>query len=134
MDECVEQLQLDHDVTAPRAARAFVTRTLTGWGHPADAIEWFQLLVSELVSNAVLHGDGGIELSVQQGHTDDEDAGLVRIEVRNQGHGAPVMRRAQRNELSGRGLHLIDELSHRWGSHSSNGSTVVWFEGDPRPA
>jgi len=134
MDERTEQLELARDVSAPRAARVFVSRTLAEWGHGAKAIERFKLLVSELVSNAVLHGSGAIEISVIERDYSDDGAGLVRIEVRNDGHGTPTMRHAHRDDLSGRGLRLIDELSHRWGSHARDGHTVVWFEGDPQTA
>ena len=147
MDERSEQLQLANDVSAPRVARSFVSQTLNEWGHPTPTLDELRLLVSELVSNAVLHGDGAIEIAVSEVDGDgdgDGDAdsvrddgragapGLVRVEVRNVGHGTPVMRRAAREALSGRGLRLVDELAHRWGAHSSDGHTLVWFEVDPR--
>ncbi|MEO6122638.1 MAG: ATP-binding protein [Ilumatobacteraceae bacterium] len=131
MDQRGEQIELSHDVASPRAARAFVSRVLQGWGVNGTGIERFQLLVSELVSNAVLHGAGTIQISVSERAL---NAAVVRVAVRNEGHGQPVMRHAERNDLSGRGLQLIDELSQRWGSDAADGHTVVWFEGDPRPA
>ena len=66
MDERTARLDLGHDAGAPRVARRFVTRLLDGWGVPAEAVERCQLLVSELVSNAVLHGGGPVELNVSE--------------------------------------------------------------------
>lgn len=131
MDQRAEQLELSHDVASPRSARAFVSAVLLGWGVDGAGAERFLLLVSELVSNAVLHGAGNIQISISERA---RGAALVRIEVRNEGHGTPAMRHAERNDLSGRGLRLVDELSDRWGSNANGEHTVVWFEGDPRPA
>ncbi|HRE01108.1 MAG TPA: ATP-binding protein [Ilumatobacteraceae bacterium] len=82
-----------------------------------------ELLVSELVSNAVLHGSGEVTVTVMEC-----DDGGVRVEVRNQGSGRPVLRHPRPNDLSGRGLRLVDELSTRWGLDSRGGTTLVWFE------
>ena len=131
MDLRSEQLELSHGVGAPRAARSFVTRVLGQWGVDGLALERFQLLVSELVSNAVLHGDGTIQMAVTEC---EPEAAMVRVEVRNQGAGEPRMRNAAQDDLSGRGLRLIDELSERWGTDARAGTTVVWFEAAPGPA
>ncbi len=122
------QLDLDHDVTAPRAARRFLSSVLAGWGVPHAIVERSQLLVSELVSNAVLHGGGPIKMVVRD---NDSAVGVIRVEVSNNGDGRPVMRRADRDELSGRGLQLIEDLATKWGTRSGSGRTHVWFEVEP---
>ena len=38
------------------------------------------------------------------------------------------MKRADKHDLSGRGLHLVDRLSRGWGSDTAGGTTRVWFE------
>ena len=129
MSDRTVQLDLDHDVTAPRAARRFVTKVLEDWGVDAQAVEQFQLLVSELVSNAVLHGGGPISMAVHDRQPLDE---TIRIEVTNTGDGRPTMRRSQREDLSGRGLQLVDELASGWGTESQDGRTTVWFDIEAR--
>ena len=79
------------------------------------------LVVSELVTNAVVHGRGAISLTVRvdsdgvYGEVVDEGGGFER-EVRERGP----------DDVSGRGLHIVDAMSNRWGVHE--GTTHVWFE------
>jgi anti-sigma regulatory factor (Ser/Thr protein kinase) len=82
-----------------------------------------KLLVSELITNSVKYGNGGpVTLEVA---ADDRDA--MRVEVIDQGSGfVPVARDRPKTEVGGWGLHLVEELSDRWGVHE--GSTHVWFE------
>jgi anti-sigma regulatory factor (Ser/Thr protein kinase) len=131
MDTRSAQLELGHDASAPRAARRFVIAQLRDWGVEDEAIERSQLLVSELVSNAILHGTGPVVIVVTQ---KTPGQSVFRIEVCNGGEGAPTLRRAEKHELSGRGLQLVDELSRGWGSKISKGQTHVWFELDAAPA
>jgi anti-sigma regulatory factor (Ser/Thr protein kinase) len=119
-----KRLELDHTVQAPRLARRFVTTVLTEWGVLNGSIERAQLLVSELVSNAVLHATGAIRLLVAE-----VDGGRAyRIEVCNTGAGEPRIRHAGPEDLSGRGLQLVDDLARGWGSTTDSGETSVWFE------
>lgn len=74
-------------------------------------------VVSELVSNAFLHGKGTIALRVSARR------GRVRLEVIDEGQHAAD--RARRRE-GGRGLEIVDELSLAWGARE--GSTHVWAE------
>jgi anti-sigma regulatory factor (Ser/Thr protein kinase) len=117
-----EELDLAHDPASPRTARRFVTKLLDEWGVAGDAVERSQLLVSELVSNAVLHAMGPVLLTVslRDGH--------LRIEVVNHGAGTPRKRNATAADLSGRGLQLVDKLATGWGSTVDGGRTRVWFE------
>jgi len=125
MDPRSARLDLAHDATAPRLARRFLGTVLGGWGAQHEVVDRSQLMVSELVSNAVLHGSGPVELSVTE---TDPHQGVYRIEVSNSGNGVPAMRRAETHELSGRGLQLVDSLARRWGSHNIDGHTRVWFD------
>src|SRR5687767_8089512 len=70
------------------------------------------LVASELVTNAVRHGDGDVELRI-----DVEDHN-VRLEVLDDGHVkvAASRRLPSPTALGGRGLHLVRETSKRWGS------------------
>lgn len=80
-----------------------------------------KLLVTELVNNAVLHGQGAIILRA------DLDEDRLHVEVIDEGSGFEREVREQgADELGGRGLSLVDSESSRWGVHE--GTTHVWFE------
>jgi len=101
-----------------------------------ETVATVRLLVSELVTNSVRHGrpdeSGHIELSLSA--TRDS----VRVEVADVGAGfTPRPRVEGQDEASGWGLHLVDALSHRWGTERERGM-LIWFEIDspsvaPRP-
>ena len=79
------------------------------------------LVVSELVTNAVMHGQGAIRLRLHV------DAGDVWGEVIDAGGGFEhELREAGPDATSGRGLLIVDRLTTRWGVHE--GTTHVWFE------
>lgn len=116
----VVTITLAREPEATARARGFVVAQL---GETAtDAIVHDATLVaSELVTNALLHGEGRVELSLR---TDDD---RVRIEVMDEGSGAVVEKRErQAGMTSGWGLLIVDQLSERWGA--SEGTTRVWAE------
>jgi anti-sigma regulatory factor (Ser/Thr protein kinase) len=114
------RVNLPHTVQAPGIAR----RSLADWLAPAvdsDELDTARLLVSELVTNAVVHGRGDITLRA----TLDEDRLLV--EVIDQGRGFErTVRQQEFAGIGGRGLAIVDAESSRWGIH--DGTTHVWFE------
>jgi anti-sigma regulatory factor (Ser/Thr protein kinase) len=84
------------------------------------------LLVSELVTNSVRHSKvpgGVIELLASISPE------RVRVEVSDDGEGFDLPPAAHDDEESGRGLHLVQELAHRWGRPTGL-RTSVWFEID----
>jgi len=85
-------------------AREWAREALPGWGlsEQADLVE---LIVSELVTNAVQHGHGKIGVSLS--YTD----GDLWIEVTDQGPGRPRVRHPSPDDTSGRGLALIEALT-----------------------
>jgi anti-sigma regulatory factor (Ser/Thr protein kinase) len=94
--------------TSVRNARVFIGGTLANDGVEVSVIDVAELLVSELVTNAVVHARGTIRLTI---HT---DAHCVRIEVEDQGHGCPVLRPPTKGQRDGRGLQMVDELATDW--------------------
>ncbi|GAA2726507.1 ATP-binding protein [Actinocorallia aurantiaca] len=113
--------------SAVPAARRYARGLLDGEG--VDAGE-AQLIVSELVTNAVAHGgEGGFRLTVSVG--DD----VVRIEVADSGvvGKEPQVREAADEDEEGRGLLIVDALTRRWGVHEDGDGTVVWAELEKRP-
>jgi anti-sigma regulatory factor (Ser/Thr protein kinase) len=83
------------------------------------------LLVSELLANAVEHGEGeAVGLTVHV------EAGRVHAEVVDRGHGfAPPALAPDPLRLRGRGLQIVDRLADDWGVFEGD-STHVWFELD----
>ena len=80
-----------------------------------------KLLASELVTNAVVHGDGAIRLR------SDLDEDRILVEVLDEGSGFEHnVREVPFHELRGRGLGIVEAASSRWGIHE--GPTHVWFE------
>lgn len=107
----------------PRA-RALVRSTVRSWG--ADAhIDDVLLVASELFTNAVLHGEGKVELILER------LPGAVRLEVVDGGHPqvqvplSPV----EPAQFSGRGLAIVAKVAKEWGSATADhGGTRVWAE------
>jgi anti-sigma regulatory factor (Ser/Thr protein kinase) len=113
-------LTLKPDSSAPGLARAATKRYLAGHISAARLGE-LSLVISELVTNASVHGGGEIILRLQL------DGQTVRGEVIDQGAGFEhEIRERGPEDVSGRGLFLVDALSNRWGVHE--GTTHVWFE------
>ena len=109
---------------APGVARRFVRDAGSAW--PGQVLEAALLVVSEVVTNAVRHGAGTIQLCVA---ADDR---MVRIEVTAEGVQLPRRRSASEEALGdgGRGLHLLDALTAEWGSEprEDGPGKVVWME------
>ena len=114
------RLELARTPGAPRIARRALAE-LDGELDPSVMPD-VRLLVSELVTNSVKYGgDGPVRLEVTA------SPGLVRAEIIDQGGGfTPRGRNRDLEEVGGWGLHLVDALTTRWGTHE--GSTHVWFE------
>ena len=97
--------------------------------HPcvdADSLQTALLLVSELVTNAVRHGTGSVELGLT--HSDE----LFRVYVSDQSNDLPIQMQPERPDETGRGLLLVQELATRWGvTPCAEGGKTVWCELPP---
>jgi DNA-binding NarL/FixJ family response regulator len=111
---------------SPRAARRFVSQALTGWDDgEGDLTDTVTLLVSELVTNAVVHAGSDVEVMVRL------TSSAARVEVTDASAEALAPRNATDDEDSGRGLALVGSLARRWGVRpASGGGKTVWFEVD----
>ncbi|MEU3389444.1 SpoIIE family protein phosphatase [Streptomyces albidoflavus] len=114
------------DWTLPREpksvgrARELARTQLESWGLDA-LVDTVELLVSELVTNALRYGEGEIRLRLLLDRTlvcEVWDAGLVQ----------PRRRRARDTDEGGRGLQLVGLLSASWGSRRTPRGKTVWFE------
>lgn len=109
------------------AARRFLRARLAA--APATIAEDAALVVTELVSNAVLHASGPITLSVLA------DESMVRLEVGDASPVPPVLREYGTVASTGRGLTLVARLAARWGVQVAHAGKRVWVElalGDER--
>lgn len=109
-------------------ARRVVGATLTSWGAPVD--QNLLLVVSELMTNAVRHGRGVVQVTVAC------DEGRVRLEVHDEGGATlPAFRRPQLRggDVGGFGLRMVDAIADDWGI-DHNGGTRVWAEARVPPA
>jgi DNA-binding NarL/FixJ family response regulator len=110
------------DARSAREARALVADALDSWGM-AHLTETATLLVSELVTNAVVHARSDVQVIVRL-----VPSGL-RVEVFDASPAVPVPRVAAPEDVSGRGLDFVDTMSTRWGvDHRGDDGKVVWFE------
>ncbi len=107
---------------APGQARWFARDFLVGAGAGERCQQVGELLVSELVTNAIMHARSTARLSVSV------LGGTARIEVSDDGPGQPHLR-AQPGEDGGYGLWLVDWLAQAWGIDTSGGGLgkTLWF-------
>jgi anti-sigma regulatory factor (Ser/Thr protein kinase) len=117
--DLVLELHLPADRSAGAIARRELAGALAGRVTPA-AVEAAALAATELVNNAVLHGEPPVRLKAAL----LED--VLRLEVVDGGDGAPEVREAAGDETGGFGLRIVEALSRRWGAFE--GTTHVWCE------
>jgi histidine kinase-like protein len=112
--------RLPRDRTCPMVARRLVEGRV---GEDLDVrlAENAILIVSELATNALLHGEGMIRLVVNR------RGDRLRIEVADEGHPTTIGMVPQgRRGLGGRGLFIVDQLASAWGT--ARGTARVWAE------
>ena len=101
------------------AARRWATRLLAESG--PEVLQAAELMVSELATNCIRHGNTRFDLTIQR--TSNE----IRVEVTDHGGGTPAMRSPGPDEPTGRGLLIVDALSDKWGVEKLVRGKTVWF-------
>ncbi|MFE0806761.1 ATP-binding protein [Streptomyces sp. NPDC058848] len=111
--------------SVPRARRWF--RKFIAPYNPACSVDDCALMISELVTNAILYGRADEEWRVRVEWFREKTS--LRVEVHNPGFPANVrLRRPDANDAHGRGLLLVDAMAESWHSGPSRfGGTVVSF-------
>jgi anti-sigma regulatory factor (Ser/Thr protein kinase) len=111
--------------SVPRARHWF--RKFIAPYNPACSVDDCTLLISELVTNAILYGRADEEWRVHVEWLRQETT--LRVEVHNPGFPANVrLRRPDADDAHGRGLLLVDSIAESWHSGASRyGGTVVSF-------
>ena len=116
------KLELGPAVSDVRLARQFLVSHCRRWGC-TDLVEDAQLVVSELVTNAVVHAGRRCELGIAFRN------GSLRVEVADEGGGGPEVQAASEHIEHGRGLLLVSAMTDAWGVEPLlAGGKVVWAE------
>jgi anti-sigma regulatory factor (Ser/Thr protein kinase) len=119
------ELELKRNLEAPSVARAVTGSRCDGLELGASQCHTLVLLVSEIVSNAVLHSQAPADTPIVLTTSFTEDT--IRVTVTDTGNGFTPVRRKPGTTDGGYGLYLLDRAARRWGVDRVGG-TRVWFE------
>ena len=121
---------LRRDRRAAREARTFSAEAMRGWQVPAGVLHDVQLAVSELVTNAVLHGAPPVELGLHY------NGSRVRVTVTDSSQAAPATLEPEVTDTHGRGVRLVEAVADEWGVIDLPRGKTVWcsFRTDGAPA
>ncbi|MEI7030569.1 ATP-binding protein [Streptomyces pratensis] len=127
------QLEVGPDPAEVGRARRWARSRLAGSGIGEDEplAETLILLISELVTNAVVHTGCPAVLRMLFGAAGGV-TGTVRVEVADASDRPPLQRHADGDETNGRGLELVDGLADRWGWQPEGVGKQIWCEVDRR--
>jgi anti-sigma regulatory factor (Ser/Thr protein kinase) len=116
----MSELRLPAATESVPVARRFARDELRSSAADVDTVV---LLVSELVTNAVLHARSDVLLTVA------DQGGIARVEVSDASPLPPRLHNFAVESATGRGMKLLDRLAQRWGAvPRKDGGKVVWFE------
>ncbi|WP_406309027.1 SpoIIE family protein phosphatase [Streptomyces sp. NBC_00623] len=119
-DSQVATWDVDADPAEVARVRASVSEQLTTWGL-AELDFTTELVVSELVTNAIRYGRPPIQLRLIHDRT-------LMCEVADAGNTTPHLRRARAFDEGGRGLFLVAQLAEHWGTRHARRGKTVWAE------
>ena len=127
------ELTLAPDLGSPRAARVFAAQAMLDWDLPS-LVAPACLVVSELVTNSVVHAATSVQLILSRMD------GRVLVAVRDQADGVPDLKSLRADEdQDGRGLMLVQAFALEWGVvPAESGGKTVWAllgaeSGEPGP-
>jgi anti-sigma regulatory factor (Ser/Thr protein kinase) len=116
----VASWDLPADPAVVAEARDVAVRKLADWG--LDELRFTtELVVSELVTNAIRYGSAPIRLRLIR------QTGLI-CEVSDASNTSPRLRHARTTDEGGRGLFLVAQLTRRWGTRSTTAGKIIWAE------
>ncbi|UVN57440.1 ATP-binding SpoIIE family protein phosphatase [Streptomyces albus] len=113
------------DPAAVQAAREDAGAQLSAWGLVEESFTT-ELIVSELVTNAIRYAGGPVGLRLIRDH-------VLVCEVSDPSNTQPRLRRARSTDEGGRGLFLVAQLAHRWGSRYGDRGKTIWTEQELAP-
>ena len=109
------------DIDAVGAARRWLAEFLDGHRRSATETQDAELVVSELVTNALRHGLGDV---VVRSALIDGD--LLQFSVTDSGPELPELQPVDPDRIGGVGLQIVDRLASEWGVASFPGGKTVW--------
>ncbi|MEU9055468.1 SpoIIE family protein phosphatase [Streptomyces sp. NPDC048384] len=112
---------LDPEPASVADARRRTRRQLAAWNVDDETAYNIQLIVSELVTNAIRYGRSPLELRLIHDRT-------LTCEMRDAGSAAPHLRHAATADEGGRGLFIIAQLAQAWGTRFSTQGKTIWAE------
>lgn len=117
------RLELPGTPAAPSVARLFIRNLCEEWG-ASSVCDVAELLSSELVTNAVVHAQTGVELQAVY-----DDKSVLRIDVYDRSSGVVDQEPKQPSEGAegGRGLAIVAKLASHWGVDPTAHGKRVWF-------
>ncbi|WP_225834548.1 SpoIIE family protein phosphatase [Streptomyces sp. NK08204] len=118
--DCVASFEVPLDPRAVHEARENTARQLAAWGLEEVAFTT-ELIVSELVTNAITHACGPIGLRLIH------ERALI-CEVSDASNTSPHLRRAHSTDEGGRGLFLVAQVAQRWGTRYTATGKTIWAE------
>ncbi|WUH78539.1 SpoIIE family protein phosphatase [Streptomyces sp. NBC_00435] len=121
----VAEWQLTNDPQSVRWARAEAAHQVRAWGLD-DLAGTTELVVSELVTNAIRHAPSGpIQLRLLRDQT-------LICEVSDSGHTSPHLRHAAGDDEGGRGLFIVAQMTEQWGTRYTATGKTIWTSQDIR--
>jgi two-component sensor histidine kinase len=117
-----EVLELEPSGFAPAQARNMVRRLVSPLV-PSDVVSTAELLVSELVTNAITHGTGTVRLAI------DCEGCCLSVTVSDEDPAPPQLQPERLMSTGGRGLRMIESLAGAWGvtPHADGLGKDIWF-------
>ncbi len=104
---------------SPATARTLVRAELVGCNE--EVVTAAELMISELVTNTVMHGSAPIRIEIRL------DTFTVKATVTDSSSGLPVLTAAGMSNAHGRGLMIVSSLAHDWGIVECETGKSVWF-------
>ncbi|MFE5136940.1 SpoIIE family protein phosphatase [Streptomyces fagopyri] len=120
-------VQLGEDLAAVPAARAAAREQMAVWGVGADDTFTTELIVSELVGNAVRYGAPPYRLRLIRNER-------LTCEVRDTGQSLPRLKHARTVDEGGRGLFIVATVAENWGIRYHPDGKTVWAQQRPGAA
>jgi anti-anti-sigma regulatory factor len=114
------RLRLEPTTDAPAQARFVAVRAFWRWGVAPDVILAAEVVVSELVTNAVVHARTTADMGLRLGDR------FLHIGVRDGAIAGPVKKTGDPNLAHGHGLRIVAQLASGWGSHPAADGKTVW--------
>jgi GAF domain-containing protein/anti-sigma regulatory factor (Ser/Thr protein kinase) len=113
--------ELDHNPITAATARAHASNQLAAWDVDEETAYATELIVSELVTNAVRYATAPLRLRIIKDRT-------LTCEVHDTSFTAPRMRHARTVDEGGRGLFIVAQLAQNWGTRYTPNGKTVWTE------